>query len=98
MSSKSIFVILTSPGILRGTVGTVKRIYCLYVAELKSLEESHNAIEIPNEDQIASYYKIRQQLDSLSKQLLSFIQRPQYLLPFLQPGRLVKVCSQLFLV
>jgi len=63
----------------------------VYVAELKGLEESYNAIEIPNEDQIASYYKIRQQLDVLSKQLLSFIQKPQYLLPFLQPGRLVKV-------
>jgi len=70
----------------------------MYVAELKRLEESHNAIEIPNEDQIASYYKIRQQLDTLSKQLLSYIQKPQYLLPFLQPGRLVKVCSRLCIV
>jgi len=61
--------------------------------ELKSLEASHNAIEIANEDQVASYYKIRQQLDNLGKQLLSYIQKPQYLLPFLQPGRLVKVCD-----
>lgn len=61
------------------------------VSELKSLETSYNAIEIANEDEIASYYKIRQQLDNLNKQLLSYIQKPQHLLPFLQPGRLVKV-------
>jgi len=65
----------------------------IYAAELKNLEASHNAIEIANEDQITSYYKIRQQLDNLSKQLLSYIQKPQHLLPFLQPGRLIKVCS-----
>ena len=45
---------------------------------------------------MASYYKIRQQLDNLSKELLSFIQKPQYLLPFLQPGRLVKVNQLVF--
>lgn len=48
-------------------------------------------MEVPNEDQVASYYKLRQQLDNLGKDLLTFIQKPQYLLPFLQPGRLVKV-------
>jgi len=64
--------------------------------ELKSLEASHNAIEIANEDQIGAYYKIRNQLDSLSKQLLSYVQKPPNILPFLQPGRLVKVCSQVF--
>jgi len=59
--------------------------------ELKGLEAAHSAIEIANEDQVTSYYKIRQQLDNLGKELLSYIQRPQHLLPFLQPGRLVKV-------
>ena len=44
-----------------------------------------------NEDQVSSYYKIRQQLDHLSKELLTYIQKPQYILPFLQPGRLVHI-------
>ena len=66
--------------------------------ELKNLEASHNAIEIANEDQVASYFKIRQQLDNLSKQLLSYIQKPQHLLPFLQPGRLVKVTHSLYVL
>ncbi|XP_074640522.1 exosome RNA helicase MTR4-like [Tubulanus polymorphus] len=59
--------------------------------KLKKLEAEHNAIVLKNEDQVSSYYKIRQQLDNLSKELLTYIQKPQYLLPFLQPGRLVKV-------
>jgi ATP-dependent RNA helicase DOB1 len=46
---------------------------------------------VANEDQVSSYYKLRQQLDHLSKELLTYIQKPQYILPFLQPGRLVHV-------
>lgn len=50
-----------------------------------------NAIKIPNETNIASYYHIREQLDSLGKQFRSFITTPIYLTKFLQPGRMVKV-------
>ena len=60
--------------------------------ELRKTEEQYNSINVPNEDQVSTYYKIRQQLDNLGSDLLSYIQKPQYLLPFLQPGRLVKVC------
>ncbi len=40
---------------------------------------------------MSSYYKLRQQLDHLSQEMLAYIQKPQHLLPFLQPGRLVHV-------
>ena len=60
--------------------------------ELRKTEEQYNSINVPNEDQVSTYYKIRQQLDNLGSDLLTYIQKPQYLLPFLQPGRLVKVC------
>lgn len=50
-----------------------------------------NAIKIPMESSIATYYHIRDQLDSLAKQFRSFITAPTYLVPFLQPGRMVKV-------
>jgi ATP-dependent RNA helicase DOB1 len=63
------------------------------VDKLKDLEASYTAIEISNEDQVSSYYKIRQQLDNLGREMLAYIQKPQYLLPFLQPGRLVKVVN-----
>jgi ATP-dependent RNA helicase DOB1 len=59
--------------------------------ELRDLETQYSAVTIEREEQVASYHKIRQQLETLSKELLNFIRKPQYLLPFLQPGRLIKV-------
>ena len=48
-------------------------------------------IDIPDEENAMGYYKIRQQLQKLSEELLQFIHQPKYLLPYLQPGRLVHV-------
>lgn len=59
--------------------------------KLKKLEEDYANVQVPNEEQVGPYYKIRQQLDNLGKELLGYIQKPQYLLPFLQPGRVIKV-------
>ena len=61
--------------------------------ELKKLETSYTAVDIVNEDSVASYYKIRQQLAHLNNELQAFIHKPQYILPFLQPGRLAKVVN-----
>lgn len=58
---------------------------------MKKLEEQYNAIEIPNEESVVTYYKIRQQLAKLGKEMEDYIHKPKYCLPFLQPGRLVKV-------
>ena len=69
------------------------RTLIVVVSELKDTEEKYNKLTVENEDSVASYYKIRQQLDNLGKELLSFVQKPQYILPFLQPGRLVQVHS-----
>ena len=66
----------------------------MLLPELKGLEQKHNKTVIPNEDQVGSYYKIRQQLDHLAQELQSFIHKPQYILPYLQPGRLVRVNNQ----
>lgn len=65
---------------------------------MKKLEEEYNAIRIPNEESVVTYYKIRQQLAKLGKEIEEFIHKPRYCLPFLQPGRLVRVSvQQLFL-
>jgi len=48
-------------------------------------------IVIPKEESAMSYYKIRQQLDRLGDELMQFVHQPKYCLPYLQPGRLVKV-------
>ncbi|XP_062869625.1 exosome RNA helicase MTR4 [Trichomycterus rosablanca] len=61
------------------------------VEKLKKLEGMYNAIEIPNEENVVTYYKIRQQLAKLAKEIEEYVQKPKYCLPFLQPGRLVKV-------
>uniref|UniRef100_A0A671T8Z4 RNA helicase n=1 Tax=Sinocyclocheilus anshuiensis TaxID=1608454 RepID=A0A671T8Z4_9TELE len=68
------------------------------VEKMKKLEEGYNAIRIPNEESVVTYYKIRQQLAKLGKEIEEFIHKPRYCLPFLQPGRLVRVSvQQLFL-
>ncbi|KAI5099548.1 superkiller viralicidic activity 2-like 2 [Silurus meridionalis] len=61
------------------------------VEKMQKLEEMYNSIEIPNEDSVVTYYKIRQQLAKLAKEIEEYVHKPKYCLPFLQPGRLVKV-------
>ncbi|XP_070845850.1 exosome RNA helicase MTR4 [Chaetodon trifascialis] len=61
------------------------------VEKIKKYEEQYHAIEIPNEEAVVTYFKIRQQLAKLGKEIQEFIHKPKYCLPFLQPGRLVKV-------
>ncbi|XP_072023609.1 exosome RNA helicase MTR4-like [Amphiura filiformis] len=59
--------------------------------KLKQCEEDYNKMEIPQEDRVEAYYKIRQQLNKLAKEIQAFMVKPKYCLPFMQPGRLVKV-------
>ncbi|XP_064625845.1 exosome RNA helicase MTR4-like [Lineus longissimus] len=61
--------------------------------KVKKLENDYNSVVIPNEEQVSTYYKIRQQLDNLAKELMGYLTKPQYVLPFLQPGRLIKVVN-----
>ena len=49
---------------------------------------------IPDEDLVSQYYECRQQLDQLTSDFREVITHPTYALPFLQPGRLVKVNHQ----
>ncbi|KAM9793209.1 exosome RNA helicase MTR4 [Syngnathus typhle] len=64
------------------------------VERIKKLETEYHAIRIPNEESVVTYFKIRQQLAKLGKEILEFIHKPKYCLPFLQPGRLVKVKNE----
>ncbi|KAF7277949.1 hypothetical protein GWI33_009065 [Rhynchophorus ferrugineus] len=56
--------------------------------------EELNKFEIQEEDQVASYYTIRQELEALGVQFRTYITKPQYLIPFMQPGRLLKIKTQ----
>lgn len=40
---------------------------------------------------MSAYHDIREQLDRLSLDFRAFLTKPEYLLPFLQPGRMIKV-------
>ncbi|XP_012168502.1 exosome RNA helicase MTR4 [Bombus affinis] len=60
----------------------------------KDLQIAYNAVTIDRYNHISSYHDIREQLDHLSTEFRSFLTKPVYLLPFLQPGRLVKVKNE----
>ncbi|XP_072762709.1 exosome RNA helicase MTR4 [Anoplolepis gracilipes] len=62
--------------------------------KVKELYTTYNTVNVERYDEISSYHDIREQLDRLTGQFRSFMTQPQYLLPFLQPGRLVKVKNE----
>ncbi|KAJ7040808.1 rRNA-processing arch domain-containing protein [Mycena alexandri] len=62
--------------------------------ELKVEEEARGSTVIPDETLVAEYYQYRQQLDQMRGDFRDVVTHPTYSLPFLQPGRLVKVKYQ----
>ncbi|KAF8056903.1 rRNA-processing arch domain-containing protein [Lyophyllum atratum] len=62
--------------------------------ELKQEEEARSTTVIPDEPLVAEYYEYRQQLDQMAGDFREVVTHPTYSLPFLQPGRLVKVKHQ----
>ncbi|CAG9767648.1 unnamed protein product [Ceutorhynchus assimilis] len=72
-----------------------------YQSHFPSLQEDYqkkkdefDAIEVKNLDLVTTYYGIRKELDLLSKDYKAFINKPEYLIPFMQPGRLVKIVHE----
>lgn len=55
-------------------------------------------MEIPEEETIADYYSIKSQLEKYNGDIRAVITHPRFCLPFLQPGRLIKVSIQLELL
>ncbi|XP_017881620.1 exosome RNA helicase MTR4 [Ceratina calcarata] len=62
--------------------------------KVKDLQVTYNAVTVEKYSQISSYHDIREQLERLGSEFRSFLTKPEYLLPFLQPGRLLKVKSE----
>jgi len=60
-------------------------------SELKREEEAKDSIVVPDEELVTQYYEYRQQLDQMTADFREVVHHPSYSLPFLQPGRLVKV-------
>lgn len=59
--------------------------------EYENKRQEYNEFYIENEDEIASYYDIRMHLDKLVEEFRKNLTNFKSLLPFLQPGRLVKI-------
>ncbi|KAI6121198.1 rRNA-processing arch domain-containing protein [Pisolithus sp. B1] len=59
--------------------------------ELTAEERRREMFKIPDEQLIAAYYDYRQQLDRMGEDMRAVITHPTYSLPFLQPGRLIRV-------
>ncbi|VDP70964.1 unnamed protein product [Echinostoma caproni] len=62
--------------------------------ELNELRSAHAAVQVEDEESVESYHQIRLCLDDLVAQQWQYIRRPQYIVPFLQPGRLIKVSTE----
>ena len=69
----------------------MKYVFSVSMLEIGVLQKRYNEMDIPREEEVATYYKLRQQLDKLGKEMQQFIVMPKYCVPFLQPGRMVKV-------
>ncbi|EMC97713.1 hypothetical protein BAUCODRAFT_147755 [Baudoinia panamericana UAMH 10762] len=59
--------------------------------ELHELEQKRADMVVENEQEIKEYYDIRQNLNSYAAEMKATITREEYLLKFLQSGRLVRV-------
>ena len=77
---------------LGNKIHVFKLLFHQYVlTEIAVLQKKYDELVIPREEEIASYYKLRQQLERLDREMQTFIVSPKYCVPFLQPGRMVKV-------
>lgn len=59
--------------------------------ELKLCQQQYESIQIENEEEVARYYKLKKKLENIQEQMSLMMNEPKYLVPFLQPGRLVTV-------
>ncbi|KZO90651.1 antiviral helicase [Calocera viscosa TUFC12733] len=59
--------------------------------ELARAEEDEAAITVPEEEEVAQIFDIRKQIDELKVDMKDVITHPTYIVPFLQPGRLVQI-------
>lgn len=58
---------------------------------MKLKEKELKKFSVPQEEDVSSYYTIRQQLANLNEGLHKYLVKPQYIVPFLQAGRMVHV-------
>ncbi|GJP60249.1 hypothetical protein CLOP_g17460 [Closterium sp. NIES-67] len=60
-------------------------------ARLQALESEYSSVDIPDESSLLSLLSLRRQLSSLRAEIRSFLTSPKHALPFLSPGRVVRI-------
>ncbi|CAG2107236.1 unnamed protein product [Medioppia subpectinata] len=60
---------------------------------LEELQKEYDSTGVSDEHYVSDYIKVKTQLNSLSQAFLRYITSPQYIIPFLVSGRLLKVVS-----
>ena len=63
----------------------------LFLLEMRDLEKKVSEMHISNEEEVSSYHRLREQLHELGKQFQTWLVKPQFAVPFMQPGRLVSI-------
>ena len=62
--------------------------------KMEKCERDYNEIKFERENEIAQYFNLRQQVESLRNQLAGIISAPKNCLNFLNPGRLVQIVNK----
>lgn len=62
--------------------------------KLKKCENEYNSITFDKEHEIAHYFSLRQQIESLRIQLANIISLPKNIINFMNPGRLIQVVNK----
>ncbi|KAJ1557920.1 ATP-dependent RNA helicase mtr4, partial [Nowakowskiella sp. JEL0078] len=60
--------------------------------DLRIYERRREEFEIPNESNLQDYHELRTQLDLFQQDARDVINHPTYCIPFLQPGRMIRIC------
>ena len=61
---------------------------------MKKLEEQVAGMSVEKEEEVASYVRLRDQLTKLGEEFHGFLTDPQYIVRFMNAGRLIKVKNQ----
>jgi ATP-dependent RNA helicase DOB1 len=68
---------------------------CLYLdcvdIELAEMEGEKNAMVIEKESVIAEYYNLKEKIEEYEQDMKDVMNHPNYCLPFIQPGRLIRI-------
>lgn len=59
--------------------------------ELAALETERDGMEVEQENVIAEYYDLKEKIAVYEQDMKDVMNHPNYALPFMQPGRLVKI-------